>query len=265
MATIITVANQKGGVGKTTTTVNVGHGLAMMGHKTLLIDLDPQSNLASALNCAKGKGVYYMLTMGHDNREEINFIKSHLKPTGRERLAYIPGNAETVRAQKDVTNRTPPAPISHIRTCLELFSNDVDYIVVDTSPSIGGLQERAVWAANLVIIPTNMGYLSNEGVATLTNDLRSIFAGKDWPGKLMGILPTFFDGRTRADQTSMSQLQEAFGDNVLPTIHRSTVFEDASSAGRTIFEYAVDHSGNQYARRAAREYQQIIKAILTFS
>jgi chromosome partitioning protein len=262
MTTIITIANQKGGVGKTTTTISVGHGLAQKGYRTLLIDLDPQANLASALSCKKDNGVYYLLTMGRKNKVEIDFIQSQVRPTGRDLLHYIPGNAETVRAQKDVANRTPPAPISHIRACLALFSKGIDFIVVDTSPSIGGLQERAVWAADLVIIPTNMGYLSNEGVATLSNDLHGLFRQKNWPGKLLGVLPTFYDGRTNADQTAMAQLQASFGDNVLPTIHRSTVFEDASGIGKTIFEYALEMKSNQYAQRAASEYQQLTNAVI---
>ena len=211
MTKIITIVNQKGGVGKTTTTVNLGHGLALAGKNVLLIDLDPQAQVASALSCPQDSGTYYLLTMGRQNPTEVQFVKSLVRSTGRTNLWYIPGNIETVRAQNDVANRNPPAAISHIREMLDTFTkNGLDYLVIDTSPSIGGLQERALWAADLVVLPTNMDYLSNEGIAKVIGDLKALVEGKHWNGKLLGILPTFYDERTRADQDSMAQLEIRF-------------------------------------------------------
>ena len=260
---IIAIANQKGGVGKTTTSVNLAHGLALSGKNVLLIDLDPQAQIASALACPRDSGTYYLLTMGRSNPVEINFVKSLVRTTGRDRLWYIPGNHETVRGQNDVTNRTPPAPISHIREMLEVFmQNGLDFLVIDTSPSIGGLQERALWAANLAVVPTNMEYLSNEGVANVIEDLKALVEGKQWSGKLLGILPTFYNDRTLADRDSMSQLESAFPGSVLPPIHQSVVFASASSEGKTIFEYAGEKTHNKYAQRARDEYQKIINIVL---
>ncbi|MBC8509711.1 MAG: ParA family protein [Chloroflexi bacterium] len=264
MATkIITVANQKGGVGKTTTVINLGHGLAQAGKQVLLIDLDPQAQIASALSCPQESGIYYLLTMGRRNAAEISFVKTLVRSTGRNDLWYIPGSFETVRAQNDVINRNPPASIGHIRESLEVFfGNGLDYLIIDTSPSIGGLQERALWAADLAIIPTNMDYLSNEGVANVIGDLKELVGDKDWGGKLLGILPTFYDDRTRAARDSMGQLTSAFQKSVLPPVHQSTVFAGASSEGLTIFEYAESNSGNNYAKRAESEYQQLAEIVL---
>lgn len=263
MTKIITIVNQKGGVGKTTTTVNLGHGLALAGKNVLLIDLDPQAQVASALSCPQDSGTYYLLTMGRQSPTEVQFVKSLVRATGRTNLWYIPGSIETVRAQNDVANRTPPAAISHIREMLDTFTqNGLDYLVIDTSPSIGGLQERALWAADLVVLPTNMDYLSNEGIAKVIGDLKALVNGKHWNGKLLGILPTFYDERTRADQDSMAQLETAFPGQVLPPIHQSTVFAGASAEGLTIFEFAEAHQSNRYAQRARDEYQALVKATL---
>ena len=263
MTKIITIVNQKGGVGKTTTTVNLGHGLALAGKNVLLIDLDPQAQVASALSCPQDSGTYYLLTVGRRNPAEIPFVKALVRSTGRSNLWYIPGNYETVRAQNDVINRNPPAEISHIREMLDTFTqNGLDYLVIDTSPSIGGLQERALWAADLVVLPTNMEYLSNEGIANVITDLQALVSSQSWNDQLLGVLPTFYDARTRADQESMAQLLAAFPQSVLPPIHRSTVFAAASAAGHTIFEYAAANPGNKYAQRAQAEYQTLVKAAL---
>ncbi len=259
---IITIVNQKGGVGKTTTVVNLAHGLTHLGKQVLLIDLDPQGNIASALNCASGEGTYYLLTMGRTNKMELQFVRTLVQATGRENLWYISGGIATVRAQNDVINRNPPASISHLRESLHVFLGGPDFVILDTSPSIGGLQERAGWAADFVMVPTNMDYLSNEGADNVAQDLTALLEIHNWQGKLLGVLPTFYETRTRTGQTSMEQLLAGFGDHVLPPIHRSTVFAAASSEGQTIFEYTAEHPHNKYAQRARTEYLQLAEIAL---
>ncbi len=263
MAKIITTVNQKGGVGKTTTTVNLACGLASQGYPVLLIDLAPQGQIASALNCPQDRGTYYLLTMGRSQAAEINFVKSLVRPTGRENLWYIPGNFETVRAQQDVTSRQPPASISYLREMLDLFTHTgLHYLLLDTSPSIGGLQERALWAADYVIVPTNLEYLSNEGVANLAQDLHALVQQQAWAGKLLGVLPTFYDPRPTPMREAYQHLKTTFGPNLLPPIHRSSVFAAASAEGQTLYEYARAHPGNVYAQRARQQYDQLVKAVL---
>ncbi|RMD61608.1 ParA family protein [Candidatus Parcubacteria bacterium] len=260
---IITVANQKGGVGKTTTVINLAHGLALRGKNVLLVDLDPQANVASALNLEQDSGTYYVLTTGRKSDTEIQFVQSWIRPTGRNNMWHIPGNAETVRAQNDVSNRNPPAPLSHVREMLLVFmKNGLDYIIIDTSPSIGGLQERALYAADLVIVPTNMEYLANEGVRNLIIDINTLVRRKKWNGKLLGVLPTFYDDRSRVMRESMSQLRQTFGDATLTPIHRSVVFSAASGEGKTIYEYAQEDRHNPYVKRAVQEYTELVRRTL---
>ena len=102
---IITIANQKGGVGKSTTAANLGHGLARMGKPVLLLDFDPQGNLASSLMVPQEMGTYYLLTMGQRTEQEKTFVKQQVRPSGRENLWIIPGNRDTVAAQNDMATR----------------------------------------------------------------------------------------------------------------------------------------------------------------
>ena len=251
---IITIANQKGGVGKTTTVINLAHGLTLQGKHVLGLDFDPQGNLSSSLLVPQEMGTYYLLTMGQRTEMERTFIKQLVRASGRENLWIIPGNRDTVAAQNDMSTRE--RPISYVRQTLDMFAhNGLDYIVIDTSPSLGGLQERALWAADWVIIPTAMEYLSNKGVAHLIETMQVLRQERDWRGGLLGILPTFYDKSTRQSRTSLKNLQTAFGEQILHPIHRATILREASAEGQTIFESAPDS-------RSADEYRQLVKAVL---
>jgi chromosome partitioning protein len=159
----------------------------------------------------------------------------------------------------------------HFRRCLAPLSGaGLDYIVFDTPPSRGPIQEGAVWAADLVLIPTEMEYGSLEGVAALTSTLRK-FTEDGWKGRLAGILPTFdgqlelengvpvVKGGTHDAKAQYADLIKNFGLVVLPPIHYSVVFREAVAAGQTIFEMSAK---NEYAERGQLEYEQIVKHLL---
>ncbi len=272
---VVTVANQKGGVGKTTTAVHLAHGLAMKGLKVLLVDFDPQGHVAVSLGMRPEPGAFYLLTLP-DPALAVQWVRM----TGRENLDVLPGDPTTSTAQivLSAENRPLDAIVRALKTAFvsshssrsEVYvSGDVSYscetlthyevarydvLVLDTAPSVGGIQERAVFAADLVVIPAAVDFLALDGVSKMVAALASL-SERGWSGRLLGVLPTFYDERTRESRHNLSLLRQHFGDAVLPPIHRSTVLRECAAEGKTVFEYAPTH-------RAAREYQALVDAVM---
>jgi chromosome partitioning protein len=138
------------------------------------------------------------------------------------------------------------------------LKNCFHYILFDTAPSVGGIQERALWAADLVLIPTSTEYLSTNGVQKIAGTLLVLQKEKAWPGALLGILPTFYQGRLREHQAAMRDLERGFGERVLPAIHRSATLAECPGESRTIFEKAPKS-------RAAREYQDLVDFVVKYT
>lgn len=252
---ILCIANQKGGVGKTTTAVSIAHGLALKGKKVLLVDLDPQGQSATALGLRPEPGAFYLLTMG-DTPHETTFIRSWIRPTGRDGLSLLPGDQQTMAAQT-VLN-VQDKPVSAIRSALlRFFKTDAQYILLDTAPSVGGIQERAVWASDLVVIPTATEFLSADGVCKVIQMLSILQNQKRWPGSLLGVLPTFFDEQTRESRATHETLRETFGNSLLSPIHRATLLRECAAEGQTIFE-------KDSTSRAAQEYLSLVATVLKF-
>lgn len=259
MAKVICIANQKGGVGKTTTTINLAHGLARHGKETLVVDFDPQGQAATFLGVNTSADVFFLLMASiagapQAGTSELMTLKQRVRSTGRSKLWIIPGGSETAAAQ--TTLAAMNKPVSYVAEALKPFSrNGLDYIILDTSPSLGGLQERALWASDLVISPVMPDFAATDGLIQLVNTLKTLGREKAWAGKLLGILPTFFDETTRETKATMSNLLSAFGGLMLPPVHRATAFRECAAEGVTIFEKDPDG-------RAAQEYEQIVSYIL---
>jgi chromosome partitioning protein len=252
---VICIANQKGGVGKTTTAVSLAHGLALKGKQVLLIDLDPQGQSATALGRSPEPGVFYLLTMG-TSPQETTFVQSWVRSSGREGLYLFPGDQQTMAAQTVLNAQNQP--VSSIRNSISrFFKEGLHYIIFDTAPSVGGIQERAVWASDLVIVPTATEFLSSDGVSKVLRMMSILQQKKRWKGALLGILPTFYDEQTRESKITMESLQERFGQNILPPIHRATILRECAANGQTIFEIEPDS-------RAATEYRALTQRTMKF-
>lgn len=252
---VICIANQKGGVGKTTTAVSLAHSLTLKGKRVLLIDLDPQGQSATALGRGPEPGAFHLLTMG-TTPQETTFVQSWVRLTGREGLYLLPGDQQTMAAQTVLNAQDKP--ISAIRQVIgRFFREGLHYILFDTAPSVGGIQERAVWASDLVIVPTATEFLSADGVSKVLLMMSVLQEEKNWRGNLLGILPTFFDEQTRESKATMDDLHKRFDASLLPPIHRSTLLRECAAEGKSIFEFDA-------LCRAAKEYQALAQHVLKF-
>jgi len=242
---IITVANQKGGVGKTTTAVTLAHGLALKHYNVLLVDLDPQGQCASLLGMEQEGAVFNLLV----NRPPFRDV---VRTTGRPDLWLMPGNKRTATAQTILAVEG-----YRVEVLQEILQDTVDgnklhYIVIDTAPAVGALQGSALYSADFLIIPSAVDYLALEGVAQILKTLQALQRASP---PTIRVLPTFYDEVTRESKTNLTRLQEAFGHILMEPIHRAAILRECPSAGQTIFEYKSDH-------RAANEYADVVLEVL---
>jgi chromosome partitioning protein len=252
---VICIANQKGGVGKTTTAVSLAHGLSQKGKRVLLIDLDPQGQSATALGRSPEPGAFYLLTMGMTSQEST-FVQSWMRFSGRDGLYLLPGDQQTMAAQTVLNAQDQP--ISSIGNSISRFFREgLHYILFDTAPSVGGIQERAVWASDLVIVPTATEFLSADGVSKVLLMMSVLQEKKNWRGNLLGILPTFYDEQTRESKATMDNLRERFDASVLPPIHRATILRECAAEGKTILEA-------DSLCRAAKEYLALTQLVMKY-
>ncbi len=240
----ISVCCQKGGVGKTTTAVNLGHALAIKGHKTLLIDLDPQGQVASALGRDHESGIFNWLVSGLPLADVV-------RSAGRENLYLLPGDKRTSSAQ--VLLNFEGQTLAAIKKQLpSIARSGAGFVILDTAPSVGGLQEAGCLASDLVIVPTACDYLASEGVTRTFETLKKLREDHHWRGTVLGILPTFHDDVTRESQATIDDLRDTFGAKLILTpIHRATILRECASEGMTIWEKAPKS-------RAALEYAELV-------
>jgi chromosome partitioning protein len=244
-ARVLALANQKGGVAKTTTTLNLGVALRGLGARVLAIDLDPQSNLSMSQGIdveTLGVGMYHVLTGSASLSEIIEAREIDIAPAGIE-LA----GAELALSSAIGRERTLQRAMRPVR---DLY----DVILIDTPPSLGLLTINAMVASDGVIVPVQCEYLSLRGLAQLNQTLQQVRENLSPKVDIVGILPTMYDGRTIHGREAVSLLEESFGDRVYKTrIGKTIRFAEAPVQGMSVIRYDSDGQAARWYRQLGRE------------
>lgn len=223
----LAIANQKGGTGKTTTALTLGHKLAIKGYRVLLIDTDGQGHVSTGLGLPKAPGIERLVDWWLGNGEP-------LIANARRGLDVVPSDARTGHAKQRLAGMRFREDFLS-KALQEL--NGYDVAVIDCAPSVDVLHTSAVVAADWLIVPTRLDYLAVDGVNEVIKFLRDVKQYRH-AADLLGILPTFYDRRTNETLEQLRTLVDAFGDLVAPPIPIDVHLREAPAYGRTIWEYA---------------------------
>lgn len=235
---IIAVTNQKGGVGKTTTSLNLAAGLAKRGKNVLLVDIDPQSH------CGIGLGIDVLTLEHHVGTVLLDRGKSAtaaIQTTNLINLDIMPAHDSLIKVEKELFQRRGREWT--LQRALRTI-NGYDIILIDTPPNLGILTENALCAADWVLVPCQISYYAVEGTFALMNVLDQIRLDLDHEIKVLGILATFYDQRTRASRQTVQELRDYFKKLVFSTIIRNNVsLNDAQKNRQVIFDYDASSRG----------------------
>ena len=248
---LFTIANQKGGVGKTTTAVNLAAALALQGLKTLVIDLDPQGNASTALaieHREAGTPSSYEMLLG-----EIKLGEAVRRSPHSERLFCVPATIDLAGAEIELVSMV--ARENRLRTALaELDNTDFDYIFIDCPPSLGLLTINALVAAPEVLIPIQCEYYALEGVSQLMNNIEMVRSHLNPSLVVSTVILTMYDGRTKLADQVADEVRRFFGNKVLRTvIPRSVKVSEAPGYSMTIIDYDPGSRGAMSYLDASRE------------
>jgi chromosome partitioning protein len=247
-ARIIALCNQKGGVGKTTTTISLGGALAEYGRTVLMVDFDPQGALSAGLGVNTHDTItIYDLLLGREKD-----VRKAITATKTPGIHVIPANIDLSAAEVHLVNEVAREQI--LARVLKPVLDDYDVVLIDCQPSLGLLTVNALTAAHGVLIPLETEYFALRGVALLIDTIDKVRDRLNPAIRVDGIVATMFDARTLHAKEVMERVVETFGDTVLDTVIGRTVkFPDASVAAVPITEFAPTHSSAHTYRQLARE------------
>ena len=248
-ARIIAMANQKGGVGKTTTTINLGAALAEYGRKVLLVDFDPQGALSVGLGVNPHNldlSVYNLLMQPDVTLHDV------VVPSGVPGMDLLPSNIDLSAAEVQLVHE-----VGREQTLMRVLApalEEYDVVLIDCQPSLGLLTVNALTASDGVIVPLECEYFALRGVALLKGTIDKVRERLNPRLRIDGVLGTMFDGRTLHGREVLERLVQAWGEQVFHTVIRRTVkFSDSTVAGEPITSYASDSTGAEAYRQLARE------------
>ena len=250
-AYVIAMCNQKGGVGKTTTTINLGAALAELGRRVLLIDCDPQGSLSVGLGInphTLETSLYDLLMVRNTDPHTI------IQSTKVEGMDLLPANIDLSAAEVQLVSEV--AREHTLSRAIAPLKKDYDIIIIDCAPSLGLLTVNALTSADGVLIPLESEFFALRGVAMLTDTISKVQERLNNKLELIGIVGTMYDPRTLHNREVLERVQEAFGDKVFTTkIRRTVKFPETTVAGEPITTYAP-------TSQAAQQYRDLAKEVL---